>query len=247
MAKAVQAQSVLAGWILGASEEGPPISGATADEASRPASDAGTVVLLEEGRIPQPSAERGPMGPQFRHDPVQRATGFADHFLECRVAFRDGGHPFFEMPSHLGARDVRTVAGEGIGKGATRRRRPHRTAGDELAAEEEVEDLMPRGLRPEIEAFRAAPVPDAPPYVAAAAPLVDRVPGLTPRPDGARTQKTALVQQKIVDSVVSHADLEALSLEDCLRYRERTADELAVGRAPLHVARVLAMSVAAAK
>jgi hypothetical protein len=69
---------------------------------------------------------------------------------------------------------------------------------------------------------------------AAAAPLVDRVPGLTPRPDGARTQKTALVQQKIVDSVVSHADLEALSLEDCLRYRERTADERAQFRAFLH-------------
>jgi len=60
---------------------------------------------------------------------------------------------------------------------------------------------------------------------AASAPLAQQVPGLTAHPDGVTLQKTALVQQRVIDAVVSHADLAALSLEDCLRYRERTADE----------------------
>jgi hypothetical protein len=60
---------------------------------------------------------------------------------------------------------------------------------------------------------------------AAAVPSAGQVPGLAARPSGSRTQKTALVHQRVVDSVISHDDLAALSLEECLLYRERTAEE----------------------
>ena len=60
---------------------------------------------------------------------------------------------------------------------------------------------------------------------AAAAPSASQVAGLTARPDGPRAHKIAQVQQRVVDSVISHGDLAALSLEECLLYRERTAEE----------------------
>ena len=62
---------------------------------------------------------------------------------------------------------------------------------------------------------------------AAAVPSASEVTGLTPRPDGARAHKIAQVQQRVVDSAISHDDLAALSLEECLLYRERTAEERA--------------------
>ncbi|MEV7892491.1 hypothetical protein ACWD3I_42105 [Streptomyces sp. NPDC002817] len=69
---------------------------------------------------------------------------------------------------------------------------------------------------------------------AAAASEVQRIPGLQAEPDPVRAQKTALVQQRVVDSVISHQDLAALSLEDCLRYRERTHEERQAFRSFLH-------------
>jgi hypothetical protein len=62
---------------------------------------------------------------------------------------------------------------------------------------------------------------------AAAVPSASEVTGLTPRPDGARAHKIAQVHQQVVDSAISHDDLAALSLEECLLYRERTAEERA--------------------
>jgi anti-sigma-K factor RskA len=44
-------------------------------------------------------------------------------------------------------------------------------------------------------------------------------------PDRAIAQKTVLVLERVVDSVISHEDLAALSLEECLQYRENTAEE----------------------
>ena len=60
---------------------------------------------------------------------------------------------------------------------------------------------------------------------AAAVPSAEQMPGLVARPDAGTLHKTALVQQRVIDAVVSHDDLAALSLEDCLRYRDRTAEE----------------------
>ncbi|MFD8079100.1 hypothetical protein ACFV3E_41430 [Streptomyces sp. NPDC059718] len=69
---------------------------------------------------------------------------------------------------------------------------------------------------------------------AAAASQAPMIPGLRAEPNPARGQKTALVERRIVDSVVSHEDLAALSLDDCLRYRERSAEERAQFREFLH-------------
>jgi signal transduction histidine kinase len=69
---------------------------------------------------------------------------------------------------------------------------------------------------------------------ATAASRAPLIPGLRAQPNPARGQKTALVERRIVDSVVSHEDLAALSLEDCLRYRERTTEERAQFREFLH-------------
>jgi len=60
---------------------------------------------------------------------------------------------------------------------------------------------------------------------AASAPSASQVPGLALRFEGTSAQKTALVQQRVVDSVISHDDLAALSLEECLQYRQNTAEE----------------------
>jgi hypothetical protein len=91
------------------------------------------------------------MGSQFRNDRVQGAPRFADDILDRRLAFGDGGHPLFEVPSHLGARDVGTVSGEGVHERTTSRGGAHRSPGDELTAEEEIEDLVPSRFRAEVE------------------------------------------------------------------------------------------------
>ncbi|WP_416986112.1 hypothetical protein [Streptomyces sp. T028] len=69
---------------------------------------------------------------------------------------------------------------------------------------------------------------------AAAASEVDQIPGLHAEPDPARAQKTALVHQRVVDAELSHQDLAAMSLEDCLRYRERTHEARQAFRDFLH-------------
>ena len=62
---------------------------------------------------------------------------------------------------------------------------------------------------------------------AAAAPSAADMPGLGPpqRLAAATAQKASLVHQRVVDSVISYEDLDAMTLEDCLRYREATQDE----------------------
>src|SRR5262249_22656762 len=60
-----------------------------------------------------------------------------------------------------------------------------------------------------------------------AVPSIDEVPGLVARPDSTTLQTFALVQQRVIDLAVSHADLAALTLEECIEYRERTAEERA--------------------
>lgn len=62
---------------------------------------------------------------------------------------------------------------------------------------------------------------------ASAVPSIENVPGLG-KPTGwtpATAQRASLVHQRVVDSVISHEDLDAMTLPDCLRYREATHDE----------------------
>ncbi|MCW2882869.1 MAG: hypothetical protein JWQ95_6969 [Sphaerisporangium sp.] len=60
---------------------------------------------------------------------------------------------------------------------------------------------------------------------AAIAPSISEIPGLNRTVSPAAAQKHALIEQRIVDSVLDKEALDALSLEDCLRYREETADQ----------------------
>lgn len=61
---------------------------------------------------------------------------------------------------------------------------------------------------------------------AAAKPTpVSDMPGLTATFSPAAAQKRALVEQRLVDSVLSRQDLESLSLVDVLRYRDETTEE----------------------
>lgn len=60
---------------------------------------------------------------------------------------------------------------------------------------------------------------------AAAVPAAADLPGLVARPSAVSAQKAALVHQRIVDSVISHADWEQLTLVQCLEYRDHTAEE----------------------
>ncbi|MBC9718534.1 hypothetical protein H9Y04_39015 [Streptomyces sp. TRM66268-LWL] len=69
---------------------------------------------------------------------------------------------------------------------------------------------------------------------ASASSQVDRIPGLHAEPDPVRAQTAALVQQRVVDAVLSHETLAETSLEDCLRYRERTHEALQEFRGFLH-------------
>ena len=91
------------------------------------------------------------MGPEFREHLVQVTPRLVDDFREGRAAFRDRGHAVLEMLGHPWVGDIRTVDGEGVHQGPPRGRRPDRTAADVLPAEQEVEDFMPRRLRPEAE------------------------------------------------------------------------------------------------
>lgn len=50
------------------------------------------------------------------------------------------------------------------------------------------------------------------------------LPGLTRRPDMETAQKTALIQRRVIDQVISHNDLDALTIQECLEYREKTAE-----------------------
>ncbi|MCX4632816.1 hypothetical protein [Streptomyces sp. NBC_01443] len=64
--------------------------------------------------------------------------------------------------------------------------------------------------------------------------LATALPGLKPPTfTGSAAQKRQLVEQRLVDSILSPEDLAALSLEDCLRYRESTAGDRANYRAHL--------------
>ncbi|WP_182884435.1 hypothetical protein [Microbispora sp. H10885] len=56
-------------------------------------------------------------------------------------------------------------------------------------------------------------------------PTLANIPGLRRASSQAAAQKYALVEQRIIDSVLDKEALDALSLEQCLRYREETADE----------------------
>ncbi|MEU9985513.1 hypothetical protein AB0E10_01675 [Streptomyces sp. NPDC048045] len=61
------------------------------------------------------------------------------------------------------------------------------------------------------------------------------LPGLRPPTfTGSAAQRRQLVEQRLVDSILSPEDLAALSLEDCLRYRESTAEDRANYRAHLN-------------
>src|SRR5260370_28770916 len=56
-------------------------------------------------------------------------------------------------------------------------------------------------------------------------PDMARIPGLTRVFSPAAAQAMQLVELRVFDAVLSSEDLAALSIEDCLRYREKTADE----------------------
>ena len=71
---------------------------------------------------------------------------------------------------------------------------------------------------------------------ASVAPSFADVPGIR-KPTGATpatAQRTSLVHQRVVDSVISYEDLDAMTLPDCLRYREATHDERVAFRAFLN-------------
>jgi hypothetical protein len=82
---------------------------------------------------------------------------------------------------------------------------------------------------------QAVPLTDSDPHFrllsmrmarAATAASASDVPGLHKRgPSAATAQRTALVHQRVVDSVISYEDLAAMTLADCLRYREATNDQ----------------------
>ncbi|MFF0775877.1 hypothetical protein ACFYUK_43795 [Nonomuraea wenchangensis] len=56
-------------------------------------------------------------------------------------------------------------------------------------------------------------------------PTIAEIPGLQKAFSPVAAQKRALVERRIVDSVLDEEALDALTLEECLRYREETADE----------------------
>ncbi len=56
-------------------------------------------------------------------------------------------------------------------------------------------------------------------------PDMARIPGLKRVFSPAAAQAMQLVELRVFDAVLSSEDLAALSIEDCLRYREKTADE----------------------
>src|SRR5207249_3797241 len=165
LAERIQPQSVLAGRVARTTEEGPSVPGATPHETAFRTNGAGPVVLLQERRVSDPTAERGPMRLQFRHDGVESTPGFCHHVLESRMALRNRRHPFFQMAGHLRTRDVRAIDGQGVHEGPSRRGRSHGTACDELPAEKQIQDLMARRLRREESAGDQVvhPRPDAVP------------------------------------------------------------------------------------
>src|SRR5205807_1093272 len=153
LAERIQPQSVLAGRVFRTTEEGPSVPGATPHETAFRAHGAGPVVLLQERRVSDPSTEGGPMRLQFRHDGVERTPRFCHHVLESRMAFRNRRHAFLQMAGHLRTRDVGAIDGQGVHEGPSRGGRSHGAAGDELPAEEQIQDLMTRRLRAEFEAL----------------------------------------------------------------------------------------------
>jgi hypothetical protein len=62
-------------------------------------------------------------------------------------------------------------------------------------------------------------------FARAAATPISEIPGLKPTYSPALAQKYALVEQRVVDSILGYDDLAALSLEDCLRYRSETSEQ----------------------
>ncbi|WP_328838576.1 hypothetical protein [Streptomyces europaeiscabiei] len=123
------------------------------------------------------------------------------------------------LPLDLGWRTLRGYEGESIGK------LPYRV-GSSIAVSTALALTVAENAVPLTDSdahFRLLSMRMA--RAAASVPPALRVPGLTARPDSVTLQKDALVQQRMVDAVISQADFAALSLEDCLRYRERTANE----------------------
>src|SRR5256714_6515134 len=151
LSERIQPQSVLAGRIFRASEEGPSVPGATPHETAFRTNGAGPVVLPQERRVSDPTAERGSMRLQFRHDGVERTPRLGHHVLEGRLAFRNRRHAFLQMAGHLRTRDVGAIDGQGVHEGPSRGGRSHGAAGDELPAEEQIQDLMARRLRAKFE------------------------------------------------------------------------------------------------
>src|SRR2546426_280138 len=112
---------------------------------------AGSVVFLQEGRVPKPSDQRGLVRSELREYLVQVTPRFVDHLRKGRAALGDRGHPVLEVAGHLRICDVGTVDRQGVDQGASRGRGPDRTATDILPAEQEVEDLVTRRFRAEAE------------------------------------------------------------------------------------------------